>query len=365
MDSRSRARCSIRRSDGDDSGLAPVRVRRVVHQSLERLGVERIDVYLIHEPDPATPLAATLSALEELVREGAIGAIGISNVDAAFVAEAVRLAPIAVVQNEYSLLVRDAENDVLPLCAEHGIEFQAFSPLAGGWLTGKYAHGAPYPDGSRMTLRPDPYADFVRPEVFAALDGLGRRGDAAALALAWVLANPLVGAVVVGPRRQEHLDTVWAALELSSRARRADRVVHVEPLNVVDFEELARERLDDMAWEYFRGGAGDETTLRDNRAALERWKLQPRVLVDVSESIRDDGARHAGLGADPGRARRAAEARAPRRRGCDRARGRSSGNDHDSLDVGDDAAGACRCGGPARRAGSRSTSFATAASLRR
>jgi aryl-alcohol dehydrogenase-like predicted oxidoreductase len=200
--------------DGDDSGLAPLRVRRVVHQSLERLGVACIDVYLIHEPDPATPVAATLSALEDLVREGAIGAIGISNVDAAFVAEAVRLAPIAVVQNEYSLLVRDAENEMLPLCAERGIEFQAFSPLAGGWLTGKYARDAPYPEGSRMTLRRDPYADFVRPEVFDAIDHLGHHGEAAALALAWVLANPLVGAVVVGPRRPEHLETVWAALEL-------------------------------------------------------------------------------------------------------------------------------------------------------
>jgi aryl-alcohol dehydrogenase-like predicted oxidoreductase len=200
--------------DGDDSGLAPVRVRRVVHQSLERLGVERIDAYLIHEPDPATPLAATLSALEDLVREGAIGAIGISNVDAAFVAEAVQLAPIAVVQNEYSLLVRDAENEVLPLCAERGIEFQAFSPLAGGWLTGKYARDAPFPEGSRMTLRPDPYAEFVRPEVFDAVDRLGQHGDAAALALAWALANPLVGAVVVGPRRPKQLETVWAALEL-------------------------------------------------------------------------------------------------------------------------------------------------------
>jgi aryl-alcohol dehydrogenase-like predicted oxidoreductase len=159
-------------------------------------------------------VAATLSALEDLVREGVIGAIGISNVDAAFVAETVQLAPIAVVQNEYSLLVRDAENEVLPLCAEHGIEFQAFSPLAGGWLTGKYARAAPYPEGSRMTLRPEPYADFVRPEVFAAVQRLGQRGDAAALALAWVLANPLVGAVVVGPRRPEHLDSVRAALEL-------------------------------------------------------------------------------------------------------------------------------------------------------
>lgn len=200
--------------EGDDGGLAPERVRRVVQQSVERLGVDRIDVYLIHESDPATPLRTTLRALEELSRDGSIGAFGLSNADAATVAEAIRVAPIAVVQNEYSLLARDAEDDVLPLCAEHGIEFQAFSPLAGGWLTGKYARDAAYPAGSRMTLRPDPYAELVRPEVFDAIEELGRRGDPATLALAWVLANPDVGAAVIGPRRPAHLETAWTALDV-------------------------------------------------------------------------------------------------------------------------------------------------------
>ena len=143
-----------------------------------------------------------------------VGSIGLSNVEAAYIAEAVTLAPIAVVQNEYSLLVRGAEREVLPLCAEHGIEFEAFSPLAGGWLTGKYVRGQPYPAGSRMTLRPDPYAAFVRDEVFDAVERLATRGDAATLALAWVLSNPLVASVVVGPRRPAQLETVWAALDL-------------------------------------------------------------------------------------------------------------------------------------------------------
>jgi aryl-alcohol dehydrogenase-like predicted oxidoreductase len=200
--------------EDDDSGLAPARLRRVVHESLERLGVERIELFLIHEVDPGTPLPDTLGALEELVREGVIGAIGVSNVDAEYLAEALALAPISVVQNEYSLLVRDAERDVLPLCAEHGVEFQAFSPLAGGWLTGKYARDAPFPSGSRMTLRPDPYAKLVRDEVFDSLEELAQRGDPATLALAWILANPLVGAVVTGPRRPAHLEPAWAALEL-------------------------------------------------------------------------------------------------------------------------------------------------------
>ena len=200
--------------EGDDSGLAPARLRRVAHESLERLGVERIDLYLIHEVDPATPLADTLGALEELVRDGVIGAIGVSNVDAAYLAEALALAPISVVQNEYSLLARDAEREVLPLCAEHGVEFQAFSPLAGGWLTGKYARDTPFPSGSRMTLRPDPYAKLVRDEVFDSLEEFAQHGDPATLALAWILANPLVCAVVTGPRRPAHLEPVWAALGL-------------------------------------------------------------------------------------------------------------------------------------------------------
>jgi aryl-alcohol dehydrogenase-like predicted oxidoreductase len=201
---------------GDDAGLAPSRIRRVVGESLERLGVDRIDLFLIHEPDPGTPLADTLGALSELVADGSIGAIGLSNVDAAYVAEAVALAPIAVVQNEYSLLARQAEDTLLPLCAEHGIEFQVFSPLAGGWLTGKYTRNGNFPAGSRMALRPGSYTEFVREEVFDSLEQLAQRGDPATLSLAWLLANPLVGAVVVGPRFPAHLDPVWAALEQQS-----------------------------------------------------------------------------------------------------------------------------------------------------
>ena len=110
-----------------------------------------------------------------------IGAIGVSNVDGAYLAEAIELAPIAVVQNEYSLLVRDAEREVIPLCVEHGIEFEAFSPLAGGWLTGKYTRDTPFAEGSRMTLRPGPYAAFVRDEIFDSLEELARLGDPTAL----------------------------------------------------------------------------------------------------------------------------------------------------------------------------------------
>jgi aryl-alcohol dehydrogenase-like predicted oxidoreductase len=197
----------------DDAGLAPARVKRVLHESLERLGVDRVDQLLVHEPDPNTPLAETMQAFTELVGEGTVGAIGVSNVDGDYLRAALEHAPVSVVQNEYSLLAREAEEEVLPLCAERGIRFEVFSPLAGGWLTGKYRRGVGYPDGSRMTLRPEPYAGLVRDDVYSAVEELEQRGDPATLALAWLFAQPDVSGVVVGPRRVEQLAPVWAALE--------------------------------------------------------------------------------------------------------------------------------------------------------
>ncbi|MHB8642916.1 MAG: aldo/keto reductase [Gaiellaceae bacterium] len=201
---------------GDDSGLAPARVHRVVRESLARLGVERLDLLLVHEPDPTTPLADTLGAFDELVAEGLVAQYGVSNVDAAYLADALALGDVAVVQNEYSLLVRDAERDVLPLCAEHVVRFQAFSPLAGGWLTGKYRREETFPAGSRMTLRPDPYEQLIRDDVFDELEALAARGDPATLALAWLFANPQVDRVVVGPRTPAQLLPVFNALEESA-----------------------------------------------------------------------------------------------------------------------------------------------------
>jgi aryl-alcohol dehydrogenase-like predicted oxidoreductase len=212
--------------DPADRGLAPERIRRELAGSLERLGLERIDLYMTHEPDPDTPLADTLACLSELAGEGLVGAYGLSNVDGAYLEEALSLSADRGwtrpewVQNAYSLLDREADRDVLPLCAREGLGFCAFSPLGGGWLTGKYHRGEPYPEGSRMTLRPGPYRDLEDDAVFDALEAFasearGRGVEPAALALAWVLGHPAVTAAVVGPRRPAHLSFVVPALELS------------------------------------------------------------------------------------------------------------------------------------------------------
>ncbi|HXV35418.1 MAG TPA: aldo/keto reductase [Gaiellaceae bacterium] len=221
--------------DAADRGLAPERVRRQIEGSLRRLGAERVDLYLIHEPDPETPIGETLAALDELVREGKVGAVGASNVTAAELGEALRasedggLARFDWVQNAYSLLERGDEEELLPLCERHGLGYTPFSPLAGGWLTGKYRAGEAYPEGSRMTLRPEPYRELEHERTFAALAALdeaarSRGVDMATLAFAWLLGDERVTSVVVGPRRPEHLEPALAALELDLAPEERDEI---------------------------------------------------------------------------------------------------------------------------------------------
>jgi aryl-alcohol dehydrogenase-like predicted oxidoreductase len=218
--------------DPADRGLGHDRILRELDGSLARLQAERVDMYLTHEPDEDTPIEETLRALDEVVRAGKARAIGASNLDGAGLEQALEtstrlgLTRFGWVQNEYSLLRREAEAEILPVCAREGLGFTPFSPLAGGWLTGKYRRGEAYPSGSRMTLRPDPYEDLVNEETFRGLEAFAEAAEElgvepATLAVAWVLGHPQVTAVVVGPRRPEQLATAVAAteLELSSRER--------------------------------------------------------------------------------------------------------------------------------------------------
>ncbi|MFO7571133.1 MAG: aldo/keto reductase [Gaiellaceae bacterium] len=211
--------------EGADRGLAHDRIHRQVERSLARLGLERLPLYMAHDFDPDTPQEETLRAFENLIRAGKVGAVGASNFTGEQLAEAVEiselegLARYEWVQNSYSLLDRDDEETVLPVCREHGLGYEAFGPLAGGWLTGKYRRGQAFPEGSRMTQRPDSYRRYENDVVFDALEAfereaLGRGVSMAGLALAWLLAAPDVSAVIVGPTRAEHLGCVREALTL-------------------------------------------------------------------------------------------------------------------------------------------------------
>jgi aryl-alcohol dehydrogenase-like predicted oxidoreductase len=205
--------------DPEDRGLSRERIRRNVEGSLERLGVDAVDFYLTHAADPDTPLRETVGAFEELAGEGTIRAWGLSNHEASAIQEALDYGRPALIQNAYSLLDREDEAEVLPICAKLGIDYVPFGPLAGGWLAGRYRRGEPFPEGSRMTQRPEGYQHFVTDRVFDGLDRLEaearERGvDMATLAFAWVLSHPAVTGAVCGPTRPAHLEPVLVARDL-------------------------------------------------------------------------------------------------------------------------------------------------------
>jgi aryl-alcohol dehydrogenase-like predicted oxidoreductase len=216
-------------AEGQDHGLARARIVRQLESSLDRLGVAAVDLYLAHEFDPDVPLAETVATFDGLVQLRLIKAYGVSNFDAEQLGATLGIGKPAVVQNSYSLLDRADDGGVAQLCAELGIAYTPYSPLAGGWLTGKYKRGEPVPDGSRMAMRPEPYEHLRRPETFTALDRLAelakRRGvDSSTLAISWLFAQPWVTAVVVGLRRPRHLEPALRALEDPLSRAEADEV---------------------------------------------------------------------------------------------------------------------------------------------
>jgi aryl-alcohol dehydrogenase-like predicted oxidoreductase len=201
-----------------DSGLRPERITRQLRASLDRLGVDHVDLYLAHDFDPDVPLPDSLAAFDAAQAAGAIGAYGVSNFDAQQLAAALTAGAPQAIQNCYSLLTRQDEQELLALCTQRAVAYLAFSPLAGGWLTGKYHRGEPFPAGSRMSQRPGPYQEFTAGRTFDALDRLsaiaaGRGTSMAGLALAWLLAGERVTQIVIGPGRPAHLAPVGEALE--------------------------------------------------------------------------------------------------------------------------------------------------------
>ncbi len=223
---------------GEDHGLGRARIRRQIEASLRRLGVERVALYLPHSFDPDTPQEETLQALGDLVGAGKIGAIGASNFTGDQLAEALELSELEGlpryewVQNGFSLLDQGDRESVFPVCHDHGLGYTPFSPLAGGWLTGKYRRGEPPPPGSRMTQRPEPYEGYSSDRVFDALetleaDAAARGVSMAGLALAWLLALDEVTAVIVGPGRADHLAPALEALSLPLASTDRDRLTEV------------------------------------------------------------------------------------------------------------------------------------------
>jgi len=193
-------------------------IRWAIEGSLRRLRLDRIDLYQYHKPDGVTPIEETLAALDELVREGLVGAIGCSNVTARELEEAERkarelgLARFVTLQNEYSLLERGIEAEVAPACERLGVSILPFFPLARGLLTGKYRRGASGPAGSRLAgERAGSDEQF---DVIEALEGFASRRGVGLLdvAIAGLAAQPAVGSVIAGATKPEQVAANVAAL---------------------------------------------------------------------------------------------------------------------------------------------------------
>jgi aryl-alcohol dehydrogenase-like predicted oxidoreductase len=209
-------------------------IMREVEASLKRLGVDHIDLYQLHRPDPKTDLEDTLSALDDLVHQGKVRYIGSSTfpswqmVEAHWISERRGLTRLACEQPPYSIFVRSIERDVLPVARRYGMGVIVWSPLAGGWLTGKYRRETGLPEGSRgdrFTRANHPVArrfDLSRPANQRKLDlveSLSVVADKAGMSMthmanAFVLSHPDVTSSIIGPRTMEQLDDLLAGAEI-------------------------------------------------------------------------------------------------------------------------------------------------------
>lgn len=194
-------------------------IRWAIEGSLKRLRVERIDLYQYHRPDGITPIGETLTALDELVREGLVGAIGCSNFDTAQLEEAERisrergLARFVTLQNEYNLLQREIEAEIAPACERLNVSILPYFPLASGLLSGKYRRGERGPEGSRLSSREpagsDEQFDVIEGlEAFAAARGVGILD----VAIGGLAVQPAVASVIAGATRPEQVRANVAAL---------------------------------------------------------------------------------------------------------------------------------------------------------
>jgi aryl-alcohol dehydrogenase-like predicted oxidoreductase len=228
------------RIDDRRHGARPAYVRQAVEDSLRRLGTDRIDLYQLHLPDPETPIEQTLAVLDELVRAGKVREIGCSNFSAAQLREAraaVRTgaARFVSVQNEYSLLQREPEREVLAECERQDLAFLPFFPLASGVLSGKYRGGAPGPAGTRLSGSSRLAERFLNDRNRAAADALAAFAEARGhslleLAFSWLLRHRVVASVIAGAMSPEQVRANVAAAGWRLTAEDLAEVDRLAPL---------------------------------------------------------------------------------------------------------------------------------------
>ena len=245
-------------SDPPGEGLAPDRVRAACDASLRRLGIDVIDLYQVHAPDPATPLEDAFEALDGLVEAGKVRALGTSNFPAWLLAWSVALqdregwSPFVSLQPQYSLVERSIEAEILPFCQAAGLGVIPWGPLGAGFLSGKYAEGAEPPAGSRIGGAADVLEEALhrratRANFRAVAEARGIAEEAGAtipqVSLAWLLGVDGVAAPIVGPRTQEQLEDLLGAAELRLSEEQRQRLDAPTRLPAVYPQRMLREQL--------------------------------------------------------------------------------------------------------------------------
>ena len=233
------------KGDPNQQGNSRRWIIREVENSLRRLGTDWIDLYQVHRPDADTDVEETLATLTDLQRQGKIRAFGSSTypayemVQAQWTAERRALGRFVTEQPPYSLLVRGIEADVLPVAQQYGMGVLPWSPLAGGWLSGRYRKGTEIGDSRRSNRMPARY-DLSLPDnqrKLDAADALGKLADDSGLslvhmAIAFVLQHPAVTAPIIGPRTMEHLQSQVGAADVKLSADILDKIDEIVPPGV-------------------------------------------------------------------------------------------------------------------------------------
>ena len=229
-------------ADGpNDRGLSRFHIMREVEDTLQRLQTDYLDLYLLHNFDPETPMEETLRATDDLVRQGKTRYVGCSNltgwqiVTGLWTSDARALAAFACIQNPYNLLMRDPmETDLIPVCRHYGLGIMTYSPLAVGLLTGRFRRGQLPPPNTPWSRRPDQFetqmterADAV---VQTLIDIAGKHNKTPAqVAIAWLLDQDDITAPILGPDLPEHVDEAFGALD-----------IHLTPEDRTALDEISR-----------------------------------------------------------------------------------------------------------------------------
>ncbi|HEX4340876.1 MAG TPA: aldo/keto reductase [Polyangiaceae bacterium] len=232
----------FRMGEGPNStGASRYRIVRTVEDSLRRLKTDRIDLYQIHMQDIETPEDETLRALDDLVHAGKVLYLGASNyaayrlTDSQWISKTEHLNRFVSLQMQYSLVVRDLEREHVPVCQKFGMGILPWSPLAGGFLSGKYRRNQPPPAGVRLEKWKERFAEYATDRGFRTLDVVNavaseKQTTAAAVSLAWLLAKPAVTSVIFGARSVEQVDDNLAAADVKLSAedmQKLDEASHV------------------------------------------------------------------------------------------------------------------------------------------